>query len=421
MNIFQIFFYFPWNFWSYLELLVIACVYTWCSILLGVTCVICGCLSCALACVYTTWCYLCYLWLRVLCSCMFVTTFHEVACVFLVHGFTYFCLCQLHLQQLLSFQATLSSITKDLQSFMMPHFKRFRLFLALWASCLCHVPLCVHIFLLPSFAEPCPKSAELACALIQQLEWQTFKMPNFEAVFQLEGTRDLAKLVLNHSDAPKSWKSAPSPSYLSGHMGKLCLRLFKPCPNGVLSSKRRKDSLEKLQREKGRLNQTKKTDSDFFDQVDQCIRISASQFRDHKLSSSKYATFMRKASKAEKTSVDAVLQMLSVTKDEDSNQTAGKNEGMNGKSQSLESLPSVNGSPKALEEKKGLGSRVFKRVLEKNLSEASTPEKRLRHKQSVPAQNAKSLGASPALQSPFLQTPLRLLGTWCLHSCQWVA
>ena len=216
-------------------------------------------------------------------------------------------------------------------------------------------------------------------------------------MFQLERTRDLAKLILNHSDAPKSWKSAPSPTFLSGHMGKLCLRLFKPCPNGVLSSNRLKDSLEKLQKEKGRLNQTKKTDSDFFDQVGQCVRISASQFRELKLSSSKYATFMRKASEAEKTSVDAVLQMLSVTKDEDSNQAAGKNEGMNGKSQSFESLPSVNESPKALEEKKGLGSKVFKRVLEKNLSEASTPEKRLRHKQSVPAQNAKSLEASPSI------------------------
>ena len=95
-------------------------------------------------------------------------------------------------------------------------------------------------------------------------------MKAFETFFNHEGMWDLRKLLLEHGRCPKSWKTSPDASYLSGHMAALCTQLFRVCPNGVLSSKKIKQSLEKLQTEKKkRLNHSSTCDPDFWDSVDQ--------------------------------------------------------------------------------------------------------------------------------------------------------
>lgn len=96
----------------------------------------------------------------------------------------------------------------------------------------------------------------------------------FERLCHREGTWDLGKLLLNGSQP--GWKSAPDASYLSGNVGQLCLDLFKICRNGVFSSKKLKEAIEKLSADKGkRLNFTKDPDSVFLDRVDTTIRVAA--------------------------------------------------------------------------------------------------------------------------------------------------
>ena len=93
----------------------------------------------------------------------------------------------------------------------------------------------------------------------------------------------------------------------------LRLELFKVSRNRVFASKKIGLALEKLQKETHLLNFIRQHDGDFFDIVDQQVRIACPMFRDLKASPSKYATCIRKASTSEKETVDGALQHLMAT------------------------------------------------------------------------------------------------------------
>ena len=134
----------------------------------------------------------------------------------------------------------------------------------------------------------------------------------FASFCRKEGTWDLNGLLFKTS-LVKTWKNAPEASFLAGNVSQLCLALFKLSKHGVFASKKIRLALEKLQQESHRVNFSKFNDGDFFDMVDQQVRIACSMFRDLKASPSKYAACMRKASTVEKETVDGVLQHLVVT------------------------------------------------------------------------------------------------------------
>ena len=187
----------------------------------------------------------------------------------------------------------------------------------------------------------------------------------FEYLCKREGTWDLHALLIKGKEA-KTWKNSPCSVFLSGHMAVLCQELFKVCRNGVLASKKIKSALEKLQKEKHRVNHSKLSDPDFWDLLDQQIRIAASHYRDLKLSGSRYAACIRKASVSEKEQIDGVLQFLTLKAEE---QEVGE-----------ESKEVAGSSAEKVSEKAQGAPGIFKKVLTKKLSEASTPEKRMRTK-----------------------------------------
>ena len=187
----------------------------------------------------------------------------------------------------------------------------------------------------------------------------------FEHLCKREGTWDLHALLIKGKEA-KTWKNSPCAVSLSGTMAMLCQELFKVCRNGVLASKKIKNALEKLQKEKHRVNHSKLSDPDFWDLLDQQIRIAASHYRDLKVSGSKYAACMRKASVSEKEQIDVVLQCLTLKPEE---QEVGE-----------ESKEVAGSSVEKVSEKAQDAPAIFKKVLTKKLSDGSTPEKRMRTK-----------------------------------------
>ena len=56
-------------------------------------------------------------------------------------------------------------------------------------------------------------------------------------------------------------------------MGTLMLGLFAICNNGVVASKKLKGALSKLHAEEGRMNFGRKQDQDFYDYIDELVRI----------------------------------------------------------------------------------------------------------------------------------------------------
>lgn len=189
------------------------------------------------------------------------------------------------------------------------------------------------------------------------------------AFCKTEGSFDLQKLLLP-SLSPSNWKNAADPTYLAGPMSSLLKELFKVAPNGVVASKKFKQALEKFQTDSHRrVNQSKLNDADFWSLVDNNVRAAASQYRDLKLSASKYATCMRKASLKEKEVMDGVLELL-VCKEENSSAVA-EQEGKDG-----------NREAKQLE-KVDTEKSVFKRILSQQPSDASSPGKRY-YKKSKP-------------------------------------
>ena len=98
--------------------------------------------------------------------------------------------------------------------------------------------------------------------------------------------------------------------------------------------------------------------------VDQQVKIACSMFRDLKASPSKYATCMRKASTVEKETVDGVLQHLVVT-DVASEVGVTSEKPLEPEEQKVDKSPET-AAPQV---------SIFKRVLQKKVSDASSPAK----------------------------------------------
>ena len=198
----------------------------------------------------------------------------------------------------------------------------------------------------------------------------------FNELCEKSGCRDLAKIL--YSKERVTWKTAADGSWLgSDSLCDLYRSLFAIHSNGVLSSKKVKSALLKLQAEKGRLNYTKQHDADWADAMDEIIRIGAAQFRELRRDSVKYNRCVRKCSYQEKTNVDTVLGHLSLE-------------------ESLEKGPSfessqaaaVHSSPSKLSledepEEISLGLKIFNRVLQKKTSDPASPNFQAKESEAV--------------------------------------
>ena len=132
----------------------------------------------------------------------------------------------------------------------------------------------------------------------------------FHELTERQGCKDLARIL--YSREKVTWKTAADGSWLgSDSLCDFYSSMFSIHSNGVLSSKKVKASLLKLQAEKGRLNYTKQHDADWADSMDDLIRIGASQFRDLKRDSVKYNRCVRKCSLEEKKILTQCLATLS--------------------------------------------------------------------------------------------------------------
>lgn len=223
-----------------------------------------------------------------------------------------------------------------------------------------------------------------------------------------EGTWDLRKLLAT-GPVPKNWKASPDPVYLSSNVATLCLSLFKVYTNGVVRT-----ALEKLQKEKQkRLNTSKYCDTDWADMIDQNVRIACANYRELRASPQKYQTCMRKASLSEKDTIDKVLEVLQLPEEgfqastEDGNQSK---EVQMEKEKSQEEVEQEKSdqkteTPSTSTTVFGSSTTVFGRVLAKQVSEASTPDKRLKKKTTMdvgaqqPSHTASALATSVAARS----------------------
>jgi hypothetical protein len=91
------------------------------------------------------------------------------------------------------------------------------------------------------------------------------------------GTRDLAKLTACPV-VGVSWKSAPCVRWLAG-LAPLHAAYAKVAPNTLLPSKKHKVALERLHQEAS-INFTKSSDADFFDMLDDRIRVAFKHYRE---------------------------------------------------------------------------------------------------------------------------------------------
>ena len=88
------------------------------------------------------------------------------------------------------------------------------------------------------------------------------------------GSRDLDRLTACPVSG-NSWKSAPCVRWLSG-LASLYLACAKFAPNALVSSSKNKVALARLHSLEA-INLTKKSDADFFDMIDDRVRIGSKQ------------------------------------------------------------------------------------------------------------------------------------------------
>ena len=123
------------------------------------------------------------------------------------------------------------------------------------------------------------------------------------------GSRDLAKLTACPVSG-MTWKSAPCVRWLAG-LASLYLACAKFAPNGLISSRKNKVALERLHSLEA-INLTKKSDADFFDMIDDRIRIGFKQYRTMKQCQITKERSFKKASPNEMVAIESVLAALTV-------------------------------------------------------------------------------------------------------------
>ena len=192
-------------------------------------------------------------------------------------------------------------------------------------------------------------------------------MKAVSAVTRQLGCSDMLKLL--HSKQKMTWKSAPDAEWLgSANVSTLCESLFQVHSNGVLSSKKLQQALMKIQNTEGRLNFSKLHDADFMDRCDEQIRVACAQFREIKKDATKYVRCLKRASPEEKKNIDSVLAILVFEEEE----TDKPEEGVASKSAEVGST-AAEVAAEHIGSSKRSPKRVFQRVLEKKVSDPSSP------------------------------------------------
>ena len=204
----------------------------------------------------------------------------------------------------------------------------------------------VGFFVSSSFGPPsCPRSHPFVDAALvmpdhtMSLVHKTFRkrvradsnigiadlMDPFKKFFDARGSRDLKKLL----DCPMDldWKCIPQQRWLVRNID-LFKGLLTAAPNAVVTSRKLKDALKRLQ-EEGAINQTRKDNSDFYDWIDMKIRIGLSQLRDLKSNSVSWERCMKRSTAEERAELKSIMEMivLNGTHYDDSQETQGDEEG----------------------------------------------------------------------------------------------
>ena len=189
------------------------------------------------------------------------------------------------------------------------------------------------------------------------------------AVTQQLGISDMLKLL--NSKHRMTWKSAPDAEWLgSTNISTLCEKLFQVHSNGVLSSNKLQQALMKVQTTEGRLNFSKLHDAAFLDRCDEQIRVACAQYREIKKDATKYVRCLKRASPEEKKNIDSVLSVL-VFEDEEAEKPEDE---IPRKCTEVEVEPAPVAAADSGEPRRS-PKRVFQRVLEKKVSDPTSPGK----------------------------------------------
>ena len=115
------------------------------------------------------------------------------------------------------------------------------------------------------------------------------------------------------------WKCVPQQRWLVRNTD-LFKGLLSAAPNAVVTSRKLKDALKRLQEEDA-INHTKKDNSDFYDWIDMKIRIGLSQLRDLKINTVTWERCMRRSTPEERTELKSIMEMIVLGGNDDSQET----------------------------------------------------------------------------------------------------
>jgi hypothetical protein len=198
-----------------------------------------------------------------------------------------------------------------------------------------------------------------------------------------ESCMDVARLL--KPPYQLKWKSAPIAEWIGDKsVSNLFKKLFALHANGVMSSQKTKAAITKQQSAGGRLNFTKKHDSDFVDNIDFLIRVACSMYREVKQDSTKYARCVRKASMEEKENIDSVLSCLSL--------------GCHADEACAEDEEDVTERPASSKPALANPDSVFKKVLQKTPSAPESPEAKSSQLVTRASGSNEASGSRPALR-----------------------
>ena len=163
-----------------------------------------------------------------------------------------------------------------------------------------------------------------------------------------KGSHDLWSLLAPEPSKKVTWKTAPDPEWLH-KISPFLIKLVSVVKNLVVASKKLKTAMVKIQPQEvsfnrtffcsnpifyffnwisllcllppcppvqrttqQRLNYSKMKDEQFFDQLDQYIRIGAAQIRTLKINQADFIRVAKKCSQEEKKAIEEILELVSV-------------------------------------------------------------------------------------------------------------
>ena len=111
-----------------------------------------------------------------------------------------------------------------------------------------------------------------------------------------------------------TWKTAPDPGWLLP-LSSLWSKLLRLAPNGMIPSKKNRQSLERLQDVRN-VNQGKNDKQRFADQVDEYMRIGLAQLRTLKQSELQKSRAMRKVTREEQQQLEELMSLMTEVEEE---------------------------------------------------------------------------------------------------------